>query len=112
MTTWTRNYALGLVLATLFLVAWAVHLWAGWHEFQLDALAHGHADVPWHAYAWTFTATTAENWQSEFLQLATMVVLTRWLIFRGSPQSKDGSERLEAKVDQLLRLQRRDEEAP
>jgi hypothetical protein len=42
------------------------------------------------------------NWQSEWLQLATMVILTKVLIYQGSPQSRDGSDRIESKLDRLL----------
>ena len=39
---------------------------------------------------------------SEFLQLAAFVVLTAFLIFEGSAESKDSDERLEAKVDAII----------
>ena len=39
---------------------------------------------------------------SEFLQLAAFGVLTALLIYEGSAESKDGDERLEAKVDAIL----------
>jgi len=37
-----------------------------------------------------------ENWQSEFLQLLTFVVLTAVLIHRGSHESKDGDDEMRA----------------
>ena len=43
-----------------------------------------------------------ENWQSEFLQLAWQVAGLAILLHVGSPQSKEGDERLEGKVDKLL----------
>ena len=46
---------------------------------------------------------TFENWQSEFLQLVWQVAGLSFLLHVGSPQSKEGSERLEAKIDELLR---------
>jgi hypothetical protein len=39
---------------------------------------------------------------SEFLQLAAFVVLTALLIFEGSAESKDGDDRMEAKLDAVL----------
>lgn len=42
-----------------------------------------------------------ENWQSEFLQLFTFVVLTTYLVHRNSHESKDSSERMEAKIDRI-----------
>jgi hypothetical protein len=43
-----------------------------------------------------------ENIQSEAAQLLWQVCGLAWFLQVGSPASKDGSERLEAKVDQLL----------
>jgi hypothetical protein len=49
------------------------------------------------------TRDTLENWQSEFLQLLWQVGALAFLFFVGSPQSKEGSERMEEKVDAILR---------
>ena len=46
---------------------------------------------------------TFENWQSEFLQLAWQVAGLAILLYAGSPQSKEGDERIEEKLDHLLR---------
>ena len=54
-------------------------------------------------YAWTFLSRSFENIISEFLQLAAFVVLTAILIFEGSTESKDSDDRLEAKIDVILR---------
>src|SRR5690349_2771593 len=40
-------------------------------------------------YVWTWASATFENWQSEFLQLLTMAVLTSFLIHKGSAESRD-----------------------
>ena len=50
-----------------------------------------------------FWQSTLENWQSEFLQLFSFVVLSALLIHRDSAESKDSDERLEAKVDDIAR---------
>lgn len=39
-------------------------------------------------------AATLENWQSEFLQLFTFVVLATYLIHKESPQSRDGTDEM------------------
>ena len=52
-------------------------------------------------YIWNFLAATFENWQSEFLQLLAMVVLTSFLIHRGSAESKDSNDRMESKLDAI-----------
>jgi low affinity Fe/Cu permease len=46
---------------------------------------------------------TLENWQSEFLQLLWQVGGLAILLYVGSPQSKEGDDRLEAKIDEILR---------
>ncbi|HEX6655936.1 MAG TPA: DUF6766 family protein [Candidatus Limnocylindria bacterium] len=45
--------------------------------------------------------STFESWQSEFLQLFTMVVLVSFLIHSGSQQSKDSDEQLRAQLDEM-----------
>jgi hypothetical protein len=50
------------------------------------------------------TRDTLENWQSEFLQLLWQVAGLAWLLHVGSPQSKEGDDRKEEKLDELLRL--------
>ncbi|TIR43956.1 MAG: hypothetical protein E5X53_39350, partial [Mesorhizobium sp.] len=44
------------------------------------------------------------NWQSEFLQLLWQVGGLAFLLFVGSPQSKESTDRMEAKIDALLTL--------
>ena len=45
---------------------------------------------------------TLENWQSEFLQLLWQVAGLAILLHVGSPQSKEGDDRMEAKLDAIL----------
>lgn len=42
------------------------------------------------------------NWQSEFLQLLWQVGGLALLLHVGSPQSKEGDDRLEARIDAIL----------
>jgi hypothetical protein len=46
---------------------------------------------------------TFENWQSEFLQLLWQVGGLAIFLYVGSPQSKEGDDRKEAKLDAILR---------
>ena len=46
---------------------------------------------------------TFENWQSEFLQLLWQVGGLAILLYVGSPHSKEGDDRMEAKLDEILR---------
>ena len=48
-----------------------------------------------------------ENWQSEFLQLMWQVAGLSFLLYVGSPQSKESSERIEQKIDLMMKLQER-----
>jgi hypothetical protein len=46
---------------------------------------------------------TLENWQSEFLQLLWQVAGLAFFLYLGSPQSREGDERKEEKLDAILR---------
>jgi hypothetical protein len=46
---------------------------------------------------------TLENWQSEFLQLLWQVGGLAILLYVGSPQSKEEDDRMEEKLDVILR---------
>lgn len=96
---------LGYALVVLFIAAWVVHLFTGWQEFVVEQAAHGETAAVWgeNGYVWTWLARSYENVMSEFLQLAAFVVLTALLIFEGSAESKDSDDRLEGKVDVILR---------
>jgi hypothetical protein len=48
-----------------------------------------------------FGQSTLENWQSEFLQLFSFVVLSAVLIHRGSAESKDSDERMERTLQEI-----------
>lgn len=98
-----RNYNLSIVLFTCFSVSWALQAWTGWVKFASEQHQHNQSPSIFgvDGYIWEFAAATFENWQSEFLQLLAMVVLTSFLIHRGSAESKDSNDRLEAKVDAL-----------
>ena len=98
-----RNYSLSIVLLGLFLASWMGQAVFQWFEMANEAQAHGEASTL-AEFIPAFFSATFENWQSEFLQLFTMVVLTAFLIHRGSHESKDQDE----KVDQTLaRIERR-----
>ena len=99
------RYGLGWVLLTLFLVSWVIQSWTGWREFQSEQTEHGQAAQLFgdSGYIWNWARATFENWQSEFLQLLAFVTLTSFLIFKGSPESKDGDDEMQAKLDRIER---------
>jgi hypothetical protein len=50
-----------------------------------------------------FFESTFENWQSEFLQLVWQAAGLALFYHWGSSQSRESDERIEAKIDALLR---------
>ena len=104
-----RDYALGWVLFGLFVLFWIGQTVVGWQEFLAEQSEHGQMAHVFgdSGYVWNWARTTLENWQSEMLQLFAMVALTSFLIFKGSPESKDGDDEMKAT---LARLERRLEE--
>ncbi len=98
-----QYYNLSIVLFALFLMSLVLQTWTGWVEFVAEQQAHGQAAEVWGqgGYIWRWGQATFENWQSEFLQLLTFVLLTSFLIHKGSHESKDSQQRLEEKVDRI-----------
>jgi hypothetical protein len=98
---WT-NYNLSIVLALLFAVSWLGQFFVELRQVTQEAQQHGKA-FEWGNFWVQFWSSTLQNWQSEFLQLFTFVVLTSFLIHKNSHESKDSQERLERKVDEILK---------
>ncbi len=98
-----RDYSLSIVLATLFMVSWIVQTITGWFEFASEQQSHNQTPQAFgpDGYVWRWAEATFENWQSEFLQLFTFVVLTTFLIHRQSHESKDSDEEMQAKLDRI-----------
>jgi hypothetical protein len=103
---------LTLVLMTLFLVTLVGQTITGFVEHNADNVEHGQPTVSLAQYfvSGHFIEATAENWESEFLQMAMFVVLTVCLRQKGSPESKslDGDEA----VDEDPNTKRNDPRAP
>ena len=95
-----REFALGLTLMILFIATWVAHLIAEWQVFTDDELAHG-AEPQIGDFVADFAQSTLENWQSEFLQLFSFVVLAALYIHKGSVESKDSEENIEASLRRI-----------
>jgi hypothetical protein len=100
-----RNFGLGIAFAALFLVSWAAQGVAEWQVYAAEQAAHGEAAHP-SGFWLQFGQSTLENWQSEFLQLFSFVVLAAVLIHRGSAESKDGTDRIEQRVNEIHEMLR------
>ena len=85
------QYSLSLAFLLLFLISFFLHAAGGAREYNQDQLEHGSTEiVTTLGYLATsrFWFESFQNWQSEFLSVGAMVVLTIFLRQRGSPESK------------------------
>jgi membrane protein implicated in regulation of membrane protease activity len=82
--------SLGIVMGLFFLGSWSAQLVAGTSAYNSDRLQNLQAPVSMGQYAVSadFWNRTFQNWQSEFLAVGSMVVLSIYLRQRGSPESK------------------------
>jgi hypothetical protein len=94
-----RSYSYAWITLGFFIITIVGHWLFGWFAFVNEQQNRGEV-ATFGPYAVEMMRDTLENWQSEFLQLLWQV---GGLLFLGSPQSKEGNDRLEAKVDELLR---------
>jgi L-lactate permease len=78
------------VMVTIWLLSWFGQSVTGWSEFNSDQITHHQPTVNWLGYlgSASFWQATLQNWQSEFLAVGSMAVLSIYLRQRGSPESK------------------------
>jgi hypothetical protein len=98
-----KRYGFLWVTLILFLGSLAGHWTAGWLAFVEEQRQHNQTPEV-SAFVVEASRDTLENWQSEFLQLIWQVAGLAWLLHVGSPQSKEGDDRKEEKIDELLKL--------
>ena len=89
----------------LYLLAHVLAGVAGWFEFASEQRAHLEAPtfLGEAGYVWTLLEQTLQNWQSEFLALATLIAITAVLIHRGSKHSRDGQDEVGRRVRAIER---------
>ena len=82
--------SLSLAFAAIFIASFWLHAASGAHLFSEQRLAQGRLPIDTLTYIGTsqFWFESFQNWQSEFLSLSAMVVLSIFLRQRGSPESK------------------------
>jgi Domain of unknown function (DUF6766) len=85
-----RRNALSLACFAIFAVFLIAQSLTGWRTSVADALQHGEAGFSYWHYLTTghFAEATFENWESEFLQMGAFVLLTVFLLQKGSGESK------------------------
>jgi heme O synthase-like polyprenyltransferase len=98
---WT-NFGLSIVLCVLFFASWIGQAVAQWRAFVQEQRDHREA-AELGEFLMEFGHSTLENWQSEFLQLFSFVVLAAVYVHHGSAESKDSEDRMEAKIDRIVK---------
>jgi len=108
-TAW-QDYGLSITLFTLFAITFVLHSATGWMQYASEQMSHGESPTIFgdSGYVWYWAEWTLQNWQSEFLELGVIVVLSSFLIHKGSAESKDSDdeikhllENIETKLDEL-----------
>ncbi len=84
------SQSLSLAFLLLFLLSFAGHAVGGLSEHNQERLEHGQSSFSLGEYVASsaFWFESFQNWQSEFLAVWAMVVLSIWLRQKGSPESK------------------------
>ena len=90
LLAWTYQHSLGFALALLFIASFALHLVYSVDAANERAALHGDTQISLSSYMadpqlWF---ESLQNWQSEFLSTAVLVVLSIFLRHKGSPESK------------------------
>ena len=96
-----RRYGFAWVTGGFFIVTLLGHWAFGWFAY-VDEQRALRQPVTAGGYVIQMSRDTLENWQSEFLQLIWQVAGLALLLHVGSPQSKEGDDRMEAKLDAIL----------
>ena len=84
------GHSLAIAFGLMFAVSFALHLYGSWRMEQAERAMRGEAAMPLATYlqAPQFWFESFQNWQSEFLAVLAIVVLSIWLRQKDSPQSK------------------------
>jgi hypothetical protein len=89
---------------------WIGQLVVQWFNWANDQREH-EQPLEVGQFLWQFWESTLENWQSEFLQLLTFVVLTSFLIHRNSPESRDSDDEMQKTLNRIEKRLKSLEEA-
>src|SRR5262245_48086370 len=99
-----KAYSFVLVTSMFFVLSWLLQFIFQAIEVGNTARDHGQA-FSWSDFFPQFFSSTFENWQSEFLQLCWQAAGLALFYYWGSSQSREENDRIEAKLDLLLREQ-------
>ena len=84
------GHSLAIAFGLLFMMSFALHFSGSWRREIAERALRGEPPVPWTQYLFnaTFWFESFQNWQSEFLAVLALVLLSIWLRQKDSPQSK------------------------
>jgi len=87
---WIRENSLIVAMTTIFALSWLAMLVTGRVDYNATQLDHREATLTLWQYAGSsdFWNRTLQNWQSEFLAVGSMAVLSIYFRQRGSSESK------------------------
>ncbi len=89
---WLKLYksSLSIVLVLLFLGSALLHFYGSMQDYNGEQLRSGESTKSWGEYLGNsrFWFESFQNWQSEFLSVLAIVLLTIWFRQKGSPESK------------------------
>lgn len=99
MRLW-KNFGLSLGFCGLFVLSWTGQAAAQWQSLTDEQRTHGETPEVGDFVA-EFSKATLENWQSEFLQLFSFTIMSAVLIHKGSAESRDSDNRIEAALKRI-----------
>ncbi len=89
---WLKIYkhSLSLAFGVLFLISFVLHFYGSYKDFNSEQMIKNQPAVGVSDYFFEsrFWFESFQNWQSEFLAVASIVLLSIWLREKGSPESK------------------------
>ena len=100
-----RDNALTIFFLAIFLAALVGQAFVGHSQFNDEQIAHRAPTVSLGSYVTSsaFLVDVMENWQSEYLQFVLFIVVTVWLVQRGSTESKPpGQQGTESDEEQKI----------
>jgi hypothetical protein len=90
MEGWVRRHALSLTMLGAFLIFITMQSFFGWQVWNEQLAQYDQPTLSYWSYLGSghFGESVFENWESEFLQMGFYVLLTAFLVQKGSAESK------------------------
>jgi hypothetical protein len=97
-----RDYSLSIVTGGLFFVSWIAYAIAHWINHGNEVRRGGAAAETDHFLS-EFLSRTFENWQGEMLHIFIVVLLTSYLVHKGSHEyeTREALRRVEHRLEKL-----------